>query len=98
MEVIDPSIDPVIDFLVNRRQGHCAYFASALALLLRSIEIPVAHGQRLPRRRLERAYRRGHAFAKIHGPHGWVEALVGQATEGDNEPVPLWMTFRTPRQ
>ena len=37
---IDPSLDPVEDFLVNRKEGHCEYFASALALLLRSIDIP----------------------------------------------------------
>ena len=36
---MDRSIDPVDDFLVNRKAGHCEYFASALALLLRSIDI-----------------------------------------------------------
>ena len=38
--MVDPSLDPVEDFLVNRKRGHCEYFASALALLLRSIDIP----------------------------------------------------------
>ena len=33
-------IDPVLDFLVNRKEGHCEYFASALALLLRSVDVP----------------------------------------------------------
>ena len=36
----DPSIDPVMDFLVNTKQGHCGRFASALALMLRSQGIP----------------------------------------------------------
>ena len=36
---IDPKLDPVEDFLVNRKAGHCEYFASALALLLRSVDI-----------------------------------------------------------
>jgi hypothetical protein len=40
MDVVDANLDPVEDFLVNRKQGHCEYFASALALLLRSIDIP----------------------------------------------------------
>src|SRR5271157_3295133 len=40
MNVIDPQLDPVEDFLVKRKKGHCEYFASALALLLRSIDIP----------------------------------------------------------
>ena len=46
MNVIDGRLDPVEDFLVNRKKGHCEYFASALALLLRSIDIP-ADGQRV---------------------------------------------------
>ena len=36
LKVDDRTIDPVLDFLRNRRKGHCEYFASALALLLRS--------------------------------------------------------------
>ncbi len=39
MEVFDRTLDPVEDFLVNRKSGHCEYFASALALLLRSVGI-----------------------------------------------------------
>ncbi len=53
MNVDDSSLDPVEDFLVNRKRGHCEYFASALALLLRSIDIP-ARDQRVQGRRLER--------------------------------------------
>ena len=36
----DPNVDPVVDFLQNNPRGHCEYFASALALLLRSRNIP----------------------------------------------------------
>ena len=36
----DTSLDPVMDFLVNVKQGHCERFASALALMLRSQGIP----------------------------------------------------------
>jgi protein-glutamine gamma-glutamyltransferase len=39
-EIIDPSIDPVEDFLFNRKQGHCEYSASAMALMLRAVDIP----------------------------------------------------------
>lgn len=35
-----PPIDPIEKFLVQRRQGHCEYFATALALLLRHVGIP----------------------------------------------------------
>jgi len=37
---IDKQLDPIVDFLINKRKGHCQYFASSLALLLRSLEIP----------------------------------------------------------
>jgi len=32
--------DPLAFFLFHRRKGHCEYFASALAVMLRAIEIP----------------------------------------------------------
>jgi len=36
----DASLDPIEDFVVNHRTGHCEYFASALAMMLRSQGIP----------------------------------------------------------
>ncbi|MES2789890.1 MAG: transglutaminaseTgpA domain-containing protein [Planctomycetota bacterium] len=36
---IDPKLDPVEDFLKHRKTGHCQYFATSLALLLRSLGI-----------------------------------------------------------
>jgi len=36
----DPSKDPIDDFLFVHQVGHCEYFASALALMLRSVDIP----------------------------------------------------------
>jgi hypothetical protein len=36
----DPKIDPVEDFVINRKAGHCEYFASALALMLRAVGVP----------------------------------------------------------
>ncbi len=32
--------DPIANFLFERRQGHCEYFASAMAVMLRSLGIP----------------------------------------------------------
>jgi protein-glutamine gamma-glutamyltransferase len=32
--------DPLADFLFNVRQGHCEYFATAMAVMLRSLHIP----------------------------------------------------------
>lgn len=40
MSINDPKIDPVEDFLFNRKQGHCEYFATALVLMMRAEGVP----------------------------------------------------------
>ena len=40
LSVTDASIDPLEDFLFNRRSGHCEYYASAMAIMLRAVGIP----------------------------------------------------------
>lgn len=77
----DPTIDPVEDFLFNRKQGHCEYFASAMALMLRSQDIPS---------RLVSGYKGGEknkysgAFVvEQRHAHAWVEAFVNNT----------WYTF-----
>ena len=64
------------DFLVNRKKGHCEYFASALALLLRSIDIPA---------RIVNGFKGGDwneltqsMNVRQKHAHSWVEAYVGQ--------------------
>ena len=37
---VDKQADPIVDFLLNKKKGHCEYYASALAMLLRSMNIP----------------------------------------------------------
>ena len=36
----DTSIDPVSDFLLNVQEGHCEYFATSMAVMLRSVGVP----------------------------------------------------------
>jgi protein-glutamine gamma-glutamyltransferase len=74
VSVDDPTIDPVEDFLFNRKQGHCEYFASALALMLRSANIPA---------RLVSGFKGGalnessglYEVRQLHA-HAWVEAMI----------------------
>ncbi|GIW88835.1 MAG: hypothetical protein KatS3mg108_3159 [Isosphaeraceae bacterium] len=91
---VDPSIDPVLDFLLNRKEGHCEYFASALALMLRAQGIPARvvngfkGGDWNP---LVRAWlvREKHA-------HSWVEALVGVQRQSYGRRTithPIWLTL-----
>lgn len=36
----DTSIDPVSDFLINVRAGHCEYFSTSMAVMLRTVGVP----------------------------------------------------------
>lgn len=70
----DRSIDAVEDFFANHRTGHCSYFASALALMLRSQGIPA---------RVVVGYRGGvlndfgdHLDVESRHAHAWVEAYI----------------------
>lgn len=40
LSIDDRTIDPIEDFVFNRKSGHCEYFASALAMMLRGVGIP----------------------------------------------------------
>lgn len=85
----DKEIDPVIDFLVNRKEGHCEYFASALALMCRAAGVPA---------RLVNGFKGGDwnqigrvTHVREKHAHSWVEALVG--TLPGNPPRPMWLTL-----
>lgn len=86
----DPSLDPVEDFLVNTRQGHCEYFASALTLMLRS--------QGMAARMIVGFkggdFNRFGAFYQVRqlNSHAWVEVYVPpeQLPEGLPAPAELW--------
>jgi protein-glutamine gamma-glutamyltransferase len=87
MDVKDPGLDPVEDFLVNRKEGHCEYFASALALLLRSIGIPS---------RIVNGFKGGDwneltetMIVRQKHAHSWVEAYAGRGPQN----VPIWITL-----
>ena len=73
--MVDPTLDPVVDFLVNRKAGHCEYFASALTLLLRSVGIPA---------RMVNGFKGGDwndlaqvLYVRQKHAHSWVEAYLG---------------------
>jgi hypothetical protein len=73
--MVNPALDPVEDFLINRKEGHCEYFASALALLLRSIDIPS---------RVVNGFKGGDwndvtkaMYVRQKHAHSWVEAYLG---------------------
>jgi protein-glutamine gamma-glutamyltransferase len=79
--------DPILDFLVRKRTGHCEYFASALALLARSIAIPtrIVTGYRVGERHgvLE------HWVVRENNAHAWVEAWLPDRGWTTWDPTPM---------
>jgi transglutaminase-like putative cysteine protease len=81
----DAALDPNLDFLTNTRTGHCEYFASALALLLRSQGIPS---------RVVNGFKGGDwndlaqmLTVRQRHAHSWVEAYVGFTPDRARKPV-----------
>lgn len=69
-----PGVDPVLDFLTRGKEGHCEYFASALALLGRALGVAtrVVGGYRV----VERNPLSGDHVVRERDAHAWVEAYV----------------------
>ncbi len=70
----DRSLDPVEDFLLNTKSGHCEYFASACTLMLQSVRVPARlingyYGSEVNALTGKNEVRQRHA-------HAWVEAFI----------------------
>ncbi len=70
----DNKLDHIEDFVVNKRRGHCEFFASALVLMLRSQNIPARvvvgyHGGDFDKETESYVVRKRNA-------HAWVEAYI----------------------
>jgi len=78
--------DPLAHFLFERRKGHCEYFASAMAVMLRTIDIPS---------RVVTGFQSG-VFNPISGlqlirtsdAHSWVEAYIPNLGWTTFDPTP----------
>ena len=83
---LDPRRDPVVDFLLRRREGHCELFASSMVLLARTLGIPsrVVAGYRGGESNRSFGYR----VVRERNAHAWVEAWVdGRWQTFDPTPV-----------
>jgi hypothetical protein len=80
-------LDPLEEFLLVRRAGHCEYFAAAMAVMLRTLGVPS---------RVVNGFQRGewnpygqYYIVRYYDAHSWVEAYLPRAG---------WVTFDpTPR-
>ena len=77
-----PVADPLANFLFERKQGHCEYFASSMAVMLRTLQIPsrVVNGFRSD----EFNDVTGNYVVRAKDAHSWVEAYF---------PGYGWVTF-----
>lgn len=82
-------IDPIEDFVVNHRTGHCQYFSSALAMMLRSAGIPT---------RIVLGFRPSefndvgkYFVVRQRHAHAWVEAYIPTDDfKNDSLVIPKW--------
>jgi transglutaminase-like putative cysteine protease len=77
-----PVADPLANFLFDRKQGHCEYFAASMAVMLRTLQIPsrVVNGFRSD----EFNDVTGNYVVRAKDAHSWVEAYF---------PSYGWVTF-----
>ncbi|MEI6685206.1 MAG: DUF3488 and transglutaminase-like domain-containing protein [Planctomycetota bacterium] len=95
---VNPNVDPVVDFLLNVKKGHCERYASGLVLMLRSLGIPS---------RVIKGFRgcnyadNGSYVIRNNQAHSWVEVLVPQLSADGNfrqdivsgRPIFDWLTL-----
>jgi len=81
-----PPRDPIADFLFERKQGHCEYFASAMAVMLRTLGIPA---------RIVNGFRTGEFndvtseyLVRASNAHSWVEAYFPGYGWASFDPTP----------
>lgn len=75
VELPNPGTDPLANFLFVNKRGHCEYFSTALAILLRSIDIPARPVNGFVGGRWNAAER--YLAIRNADAHSWVEVPFG---------------------
>jgi protein-glutamine gamma-glutamyltransferase len=74
LDAEDRSLDRLEDFVFNRKRGHCEYFATALAVMLRAVDVPT----RVVTGFKGADYNETGAYYQVREllAHSWVEAYI----------------------
>jgi transglutaminase-like putative cysteine protease len=86
----DGAIDPIEDFVLNTRKGYCTRFATALALMLRSVGVPTRIV--LGYRGFETTGDGLYEVLQCHA-HSWVEAIIYRPPALAGELPWRWLTL-----
>ena len=73
---VDPTLDGVENFLRNTKEGYCVQFASAAALILRELGIPVRYAEGYVGNELSRISREDFVYGgyvRDYQAHAWIE-------------------------
>ncbi len=86
VKLTHPEMDPVKEFLVYRKAAHCEYYASAMALMLRTLNIParykvgyIVHEFNQPG---------GYFIVRDKDAHAWVQAYIPEKGWVEFDPTP----------
>ncbi|MBE6652655.1 MAG: hypothetical protein E7610_04480 [Ruminococcaceae bacterium] len=76
LSTVDPNLDGVENFLKNTKEGYCVQFASAAALILRELDIPVRYVEGYLGNDLTKISREDFvygAYVRDYQAHAWIE-------------------------
>jgi protein-glutamine gamma-glutamyltransferase len=76
----DLTIDPVEDFLLKTKTGHCERYATALALMCRSVGVPAVYT--IGYKGCEPGDSPGQYFIRQDAAHAWVEVFIPRPRTG----------------
>ena len=76
LDAVDPALDGVENFLFNTKEGYCVQFASAAALILRELNIPVRYVEGYVADDFKKIDRKDFVYGSIvidRQEHAWIE-------------------------
>jgi transglutaminase-like putative cysteine protease len=82
---------PIVDFLHRSKSGHCEYFATATALLLRAGGIPARYATGFAVS--EKSERENAYIVRTRHAHAWVRAYVNGAWIDIDTTPPSWLSI-----